>query len=246
MLLAEFNGRRVTERNFKGDILWTKTLNGNPMSAQRLANGNTFVAMQNQLVEVDRAGTEVFNMQRPNHDLFRARKLRTGDVIFITNQGTLTRIDPKTQKEIKSFAVGNIGNLFGSIDVLPNGNVVVPQFGNNRVVEFDANGREVCSAEVQPPMSVVRLPNGNTLVGSVNTREVAELNRTGGQAWTYTAEGQVFQARRRYRRPGRARKGLPDFRRRLYCRSRGAATSSRRAMRRPAPTRPSTGGPPVP
>jgi HEAT repeat protein len=198
VLVAEFNGQRVTERNTKGEVLKQFAIQGNPMTAQRLPGGNTFVVTQNRLLELDANGKEVWAMQRQQHDVIRASKLRNGEVVFITNQGTLTRLDPKTQKVLKTFEVGQIGNIFGSIDVLPNGNVLVPLYGNHRVVEFDAQGKTVWQAQVQTPTSVTRLPNGRTLVSSVNTRRLSEFDRNGREVWSHTVDGQaLFQARKR-------------------------------------------------
>jgi hypothetical protein len=196
VLIAEYQAARITERDFKGNIKWEKNVGGNPIDVQRLENGNTFVVMQHRLVELDRDGKELFALQRP-HDICRARRLRGGDVAFITNVGMLTRIDGKSQKEIKSFPVGQIGNLFGSFDVLPNGNVLVPQFQASRVVEFGADGQQVWSAYVAWPTSVMRLPNGHTLAASQNHRRIVELDRAGREVWAHSAEGMVFQASRR-------------------------------------------------
>ena len=52
----------------------------------------------------------------------------------------------------------------GRIDVLPNGNVLVPEAGNNRVVELDAEGGVVWEAAAEQPIAAVRLTNGNTLI----------------------------------------------------------------------------------
>jgi hypothetical protein len=199
VLITEYQGRRVSERDFKGNILWQQTVNGNPMSAQRQSSGNTFVVTRNRLIEIDRGGKEVWVMQRPQYDILRGFKVKNGDVVFITNNGSLSRIDSRTQKVLKSFAVGQVSYLFGSIDVLPSGNVLVPQFNNQRVVEFDGNGREVWQAKVHWPNSVMRLPNGNTLVSSMNMRRVAEVDRAGREVWVFAAEGQgqLLQARRR-------------------------------------------------
>src|SRR4029077_9522767 len=97
VLVAEYNlpptqGGRVSERDFKGEVKWEKNVGGNPIGVQRLANGNTFVVMQNRLVELDRNGNEAFTMNRVNHDIFRARKLRNGEVVYVTNSGAFTRI----------------------------------------------------------------------------------------------------------------------------------------------------------
>ena len=45
ILAAEHNGNRVTERNAKGAIVWEQPVDL-PLAAQRLANGNTFIATQ--------------------------------------------------------------------------------------------------------------------------------------------------------------------------------------------------------
>jgi hypothetical protein len=199
VLIAEYHARRVSERDFKGNILWQQNVNGNPLSAQRQANGNTFIVTQNRLFEIDRNGKEVWSLQRPQFDILRAAKTRNGNVVFVTNVGQLSRLDSQTQKVLQSFAVGPVNYLFGSIDVLPNGHVLVPQFSGQRVVEFDGNGREVWQAKIQWPSTVMRLANGNTLVGSINTRRATELDRNGREVWSYTADGrgQLFQVRRR-------------------------------------------------
>jgi HEAT repeat protein len=196
VLVAEYQGARVTERDFQGNIKWQKAVAGNPIDTQRLPNGNTFIVMQNRLTELDRNGKEVFNLPRP-YDIFRARKLRSGEVMFITNVGTLIRMDSLTRREIKTFPVGQVGNLFGNFEVLPSGNVIVPQYHANQIVEFNASGRKVWSARVAWPTSVARLPNGHTLVASQNNRRIVELDRTGREVWAHNADGMVFQASRR-------------------------------------------------
>jgi hypothetical protein len=87
--------------------------------------------------------------------------------------------------------------LFGSMDVLPNGNVLVPDFQQNRVVEYNGEGKQIAQFNVQWPNSALRLPNGNTLVASQNTRKVMEFTRDGRIAWEYSSDGMVFNAKRR-------------------------------------------------
>jgi hypothetical protein len=196
VLVAEYHGVRVTERDFTGKILWEQNVGGNPIGVQGLPNGNVFVVMQNRLVEYDRDHKEVFSMARPNHDIFRGKKLRNGEVVFVTNGGQLTRMDSKNQV-IKTFNVGNIPVLFGSIDILAGGGVLVPDFHKNQVIEYDADGKAVKDFRVQWANSVQRLPNGNTLVGSQNTRRVMEFNTRGEEIWSYNSDGMVFNARKR-------------------------------------------------
>ena len=57
LLLTEFYDNRVAERNLRGELLWHKQLTQAPLTARRLSNDNTLIVTQNQILEVDRAGT---------------------------------------------------------------------------------------------------------------------------------------------------------------------------------------------
>lgn len=200
VLVAEYNGNRVTERDLKGDVKWEHNCGGNPFQVQRLPNGNTFIAMQSRLIEVDRDRKEVWSYQRPNGDIIRARKLPTGEVCFITNQGAnavYTRMDAQTQKVNKSFPVTAVQVLFGNMEILGNGNIIVPHYQQQRVVEYDQNGAQVATFNVNWPNSVVRLPNRNTLIASQNTRQIIEFDANRNQVSTQQTDGMVFIARRR-------------------------------------------------
>ena len=201
VLVAEYQGNKVSERDIlKGEVKWEYNCGGNPITAQRLANGNTFIAMQGRLIEIDRNKNEVWSYQRPNNDIFRARKLPNGEVAFITNQGnsaTYLRMEPRTQKINKSFLVSPVQLQWGSMDVLPNGNVLVPHYNQARVIEYNQDGGQLGNPiNVALPNSVVRLPNGNNLVTSYGQRQVYEF-RGNEQVWNYQADGPVFVARRR-------------------------------------------------
>jgi outer membrane protein assembly factor BamB len=200
VVVAEWNANRVTERDTKGDIKWEYACGGNPFQVQRLPNGNTFIAMQGRLVEVDRNKNEVWSYQRPQSDIIRARKLPNGEVCFITNQGVngvYTRMDAKTQKVNKSFAVTGVQVIFGCMDVLPNGHVLVPHYQQQRVTEYDKDGAQVATFMFNWPNSVIRLPNGHTLIASQNTRQIAEFDTNRTVIATHQCDGTVFVARRR-------------------------------------------------
>lgn len=197
VLVAEFNGRCITERDFKGTVKWRYSLNNYPISAHHLKNGNTFVVLRNQMLELDRDRKVVFDYTRPGYDIFRAVKLRNGNIVFLTSNGLLNFMDPRTKNIIKSFNVGNPGTYYGGMDVLQNGNILVPLFSNNQVVEYTPAGNAVWRTNMQWPTTAVRLPNGNTLVGSLNTRQMVEVDRQGRQVWSHTYPGQIYQVRLR-------------------------------------------------
>ena len=65
LLVAEHRANRVTERDARGEIIWEFSVN-EPLVAQRLPNGHTFIASMLQLLEVDREGKEIFNFAMGN------------------------------------------------------------------------------------------------------------------------------------------------------------------------------------
>jgi hypothetical protein len=94
----------------------------------------------------------------------------------VTSGGTVHRLN-KAGTELKSWRITNPTNQ--GIHILENGNVVFTQQHNNRVYEYDPNGKQVWTATVTQPVCVYRLPNGNTMVGCWNPFQLVELNRAG-------------------------------------------------------------------
>ncbi len=195
ILVCEFNGQRVTERTTaNGEVKWERRFN-QPFACRRLANGNTFVASQNQIVEIDREGKDVFTYNRPTYDIMSAARTRGGEFVFLTNLGTLSRVD-RSAKVVQSVNVGPPGTWVG-IDALPNGNVLVPQMNQNKVVEYDRDGKVVWEAEAAQPTSAQRLPDGHTLVASLNNGTLVELDAKGKKVSEQKAEGRPWRASRR-------------------------------------------------
>lgn len=197
VVVAEFQASQVSIRDKTGAVIKEFRVGGNPIGVQRMPNGNIFVVLQNRLVEYDMNAAEKFSYNRANHDIFRAKKLPNGEIALITSAGQYLRMEAATQRVLKNFQVAPVPVLFGSMDVLPNGNVLVPDFQQNRVVEYNGEGKQIAQFNVQWPNSAVRLPNGNTLVASQNTRKVMEFTRDGRITWQYDSDGMVFNAKRR-------------------------------------------------
>jgi len=103
-----------------------------------------------------------------------------------------------TGKELSSFPV-NLGmRLFGGrLQMLPTGRVLVPHNGENKVVEYDANGKKVWEVPVEQPIAAWRLPNGNTLVTSMGQNRAIEFDRGGHEVWQYRSSTRVTRAFRR-------------------------------------------------
>jgi hypothetical protein len=198
VLIAEYQKNRITERDvLKGEVKWEHPCGGAPIQVQRLPNGHTFIATQARLMEIDRDKRELWAIQRPNPDIVRARMLPSGEVAFITNSGSYIRQDGRTQQVKQQAQVSAIGIVYGSMEILPNGNILVPLYSQHRVVEYTPTGNQVGNPlTINYPSSVVRLPSGNNLVASYQTRKIVEFNGN-QQVWDYSTDGLLFVARRR-------------------------------------------------
>jgi outer membrane protein assembly factor BamB len=122
-------------------------------------------------------------------------KMRNNQYGMITQFGTFVRLDA-AGKEQKSITISqNMG--LAAVDALPSGRIVVPIWGESKVVEFDADGKRVWEASANTPASAMRLPNGNTLVACNGSQEIIELDRNGKKVWEHKATGNPWRARRR-------------------------------------------------
>ena len=197
VLIAEYHGNRVTERNTEGKILWQKDVPG-PLMAQRLPNGNTFIATDTELMEYDRADKEVFHITRMADKIMKAMKLPTGEIACLTSDSRIVRLDT-AGKEIHGFTISLGTRLFGGrIHMLPNGRVLVPHNNENKVVEYDAGGKQIWEVTVEQPVAAVRLVNGNTLVTTMlPQRGAIEFTPAGEEQWQYRASTRVTRAVRR-------------------------------------------------
>jgi outer membrane protein assembly factor BamB len=207
VLIAEYHARRVTERDTSGKIVWEVTnLPGAPINVQRLANGNTFIALYNNanvggsVMEVDREGRTVASSRvgkgppGPNNPfapgeglLIAAHRGAGGELVCLFAASTsCVRLDAGG-KEIKRFPVGGINSSGvvtreGNIDVTPKGHLLVMQ-NLKTLTEFDAGGKVVWQVNVAGHRAT-RLANGNTLVAS-ETAGVVELDAAGKTVWEY-------------------------------------------------------------
>ncbi|HEV3237187.1 MAG TPA: HEAT repeat domain-containing protein [Gemmataceae bacterium] len=196
VLIAEHNLNRVTERDLKGTVLWEHRCNNQPVSLQRLPNGNTFIATRGQLMEVDKSGKEVFTYNWPNGTILEAKKQKNGNYAFVTQNAEYIRID-KAGKQLKNSSVAQLQWYGCQIDILPNDHVIYPQYSANKVTEYDGDGKIVWEATVQWPTSAFRLPNGNTLVACQQQQKVFEINKAGKVVSEYKDTLHPMRAQRR-------------------------------------------------
>jgi hypothetical protein len=196
VLIAEYNGRKVTERDFKGSVLWQKDgLNGTVLNAQRLPNGHTFIALQNEVMEVDREGKAVFSKAIPG-GVAAAAKGRDGVIVCLTNNNQCLRM-AADGKELNAFPSNRGGGWTSGIDLLPNGNILISQPNEQMVTEVNPEGKSMWTAKAPGVTSATHLPDGHVLVAGQGTKTVTELDREGKTVWEFKNDFGVFRARRR-------------------------------------------------
>jgi hypothetical protein len=189
VLIAEFMGNRVTERDRKGKIVWEKALGANAMSCQRLPNGNTFIATRSTIMEVDAKGKAVYTWLKG--DVYRAHKLPNKHVLYTTSSQVI-EVDA-TGKQL--MAINMVGMAWGDAVPLPNGRYLVSLYGAGKVVEVNKKGKVLWEVGIANPTTAQRLPNGNTLVSSGGNM-VVEFDRKGKQVWKQTLRGRVWSVSR--------------------------------------------------
>jgi HEAT repeat protein len=196
VLIAEFYGRQVSERDLKGNVLWAQRVD-NPIACARLPGGNTFIATMSNLMEVNRKHQIIRNFNRSGDGtLYSAQVLRNGHVVYITSAGWVVELDGRTGKVIHRFSVGLTGAWSG-VEKLPNGRFLLSLMGTGQVKEVDARGRQLWKARVTGAHQSLRLPNGRTLVVCMNTRRLVEIDRSGRVVWKQDLNGRPWRVRRR-------------------------------------------------
>jgi HEAT repeat protein len=197
VLIGEFYGNKISERSTRGTVLWEKTFPSNVVAAQRLPSGNLFVATRNQFVELSPQGKDVRTIAvRNTFDIMGAHRHRDGRITMVSSNGQLLRLD-SSGRQTGSFYVGaSAPNPGLKVHILENGNVVVPNYVQNRVVEYDSTGKVVWQTSVVRPNAVHRAPNGSTIIGSRLRNQIHEVDRA-GRSTTRTVDGRPMYVEKR-------------------------------------------------
>jgi hypothetical protein len=199
LLVVEHNASKVTERDLTGKELWSYQVM-QPINATKQANGNYLIIARNVVMEINREQdkvTVIKKIELPTYDIGCGKRLRNGDLLLLTRQGMIVRLD-KDGKLIKSFSVGMV-NYWSWLDVLPNDRVLIT--GRTSILEFDLNtGNKISTIPFLQAGSVQRLANGNLLVTAQGQAFVSEIDRLGKSVWDYKPTDPNFRPWRAFRR----------------------------------------------
>jgi HEAT repeat protein len=186
-LLAENHGQRVTERDRRGRIVWQHTTRGYPVSCWRAEDGNTFIATNEELLEVTPEGKEVWSHKRPE-GIWYARPVRHGRIALLTagkrQEGGLDKscmvTISRSGEELQRFEVGLL-SAWSSFTILPNDHCLVAESAEFSLPEFDRQGKKCRQYEHRWAANAAYLPTGNLLIceASEANRRVVEVNPAG-------------------------------------------------------------------
>jgi|GEM_PF-344382 len=182
VLVTEQGANRITERDAKGNISWEKSV-ANPFHSQRLANGNTFIASRNKLLEVSKNGSEVFGFSYVQETILAACKTRNNEYALLTYSGTFLKIDPKGNEIFRSRIPFPTNFGINGATITANDRVLVSIPTLNKILEFDFNGQSTWEVAVTMPGVPTKLANGNVVTPSQNGSKVIEVRMDGKIAW---------------------------------------------------------------
>jgi len=168
-----------------GGQVWTHPVAEPANDGWLLSNGNVVYAHKSGATEVTPdhkivwdhkcpAGYEIHAVQPlPNH---RMMVMQGGPVPHILE------IDANTDT-IERDIVLPTNSMFREIRKTAAGTYIVPHFNQNKVSEYNDQGREIWSAPAQTPWAAVRLKNGNTLISGGGSKYVREIDPKGATVW---------------------------------------------------------------
>ena len=163
---------RVTERDLSGNVLW-KVEGIQPLSVQRLANGNTFIPCERSAHRGGPRGQGRFAGAGAG-GIVAARRLPDRRIVAFDRQ-SIIQLD-QAGRQIKQVPV--MAAVAGPVAMRCWTTVTCwslsPGIGN--ITEFDMEGKEVGSFDLPGASHGFRLPNGHTLVTVQGTKYI-ELDK---------------------------------------------------------------------
>jgi hypothetical protein len=184
VLVCEYDGKRVTERDAGGAILWSHTVT-DPRYVERLSNGNIFIAATGSAFEVTRAGKEVWTLPfDPGAVHLGVQRKPNGNVVSLSIPGHL-REATRGGRTVRSFDFPR-GHWCG-VQALPDNHYLAADLQVGRIVEVDATGKIVWECRVEGACFAIRRPDGRTLVSQFGGKRLVAVDRGGTIVWEKAA-----------------------------------------------------------
>jgi outer membrane protein assembly factor BamB len=189
LLIASYNANKVIEvEPSTSKVVWEHA-GINAMKTKPLENGNFLISDFNGHRVVEMARNKQIVWEQPTEqECFDCDRLASGNTIFgCPNFVREVTPDHKLVREWK------IDGRLNGFQALPNGNILVANFGRSEVVELAPDGKQIWRLEEPQPCDVFRLPDGNMLVST--QQRIIEVGPD-GKVLKVICEAQYGSARR--------------------------------------------------
>ena len=206
-MTGEFDSREKRDQTIfvvrDGKISWSYSIPFNDKNgvsqelgdATMLSNGNIAFCKKTGASIITPDKKIIFNIDaEPNSEIHGIQPLGKDRVLVVQNghPSKIMTINIKTNKIEKTINLPTSDNpsphlQFRRVRLTSEGTYLAAHLDNNKVVEYNADGKEIWSYKVGGPWSAVRLKNGNTLITSYpNT--VIEVNKKSEVVWKFSQQ----------------------------------------------------------
>jgi Mala s 1-like protein len=204
---GEWDHRKTTQTIFvvrDGKVAWTydipiKDADGTLQElgdATMLSNGNIVFCRKVGASEITPDKKIIWNMDAPKGTEIHSIQPIGLDHVLVTQNGNpaklmlINTVTGNTEKEF-TFPVMNpeqsVHIQFRRVHQTKEGTFLAAHLRDSKVVEYDANFKEIWSYATYHPWSASRLKNGNTLI-TEGDHTVLEVNKQGEIVWQFAQE----------------------------------------------------------
>jgi PQQ-like domain len=200
---GEWDHRNTTQTIFLvrgGKVVWTYQVPTKDSSgtmeelgdATLLSNGNVIFCRKVGASEVTPEKKIVWDIEAPKGTEIHSVQPIGLDHVLIVENGNPAKLmlinttTGATEKEtdLPTAHPKSPHLQFRRVRQLGAGSILAAQLDNNRVVEYDTDGKEIWSVVAPSPWSAERLANGDTLIGC-SSRGVREVDAAGKTVWEF-------------------------------------------------------------
>jgi PQQ-like domain len=202
---GEWDHRKTNQTLFvvrDGRVAWTYDIPFNNEQgvmeelgdATMLSNGNIVFCRKTGASEVTPDKKIIWNLEAPKGTEIHSIQPVGLDRVLVTQNGNPAKlmliniVTGNAEKEL-TLPVAHPTNSphlqFRRVHQTKDGTYLAAHLADNKVVEYDADGKEIWSYAARGPWSASRLKNGNTLITSYHST-VLEVNKKGEVVWQFS------------------------------------------------------------
>src|SRR5262249_3899968 len=195
ILVAEYQGQRVTERDRNGKVYWSIDLHDRPLTSYRLPNGNTFIATHSSTIEVTPERQTINLGYSDGRFLFCVQRLPNGRIVSIADPGLVQENEASTGRSLKTIRLGKEFSGWCGIEALTGGRYLTAFLHCGKVMEIDAAGKIIWECSIPGACSATRLANSHTIIADTMRMRLVEVDRSGKIVRQIATEGRPWKVR---------------------------------------------------